>query len=1237
LFIVLGCLASLFGQMGTFTGTVADPSGASVPKAAVTALNADTGQKFRTVTSMAGDFTLAQVPPGTYEVDVAAQGFKTLSRKGLKLDVDGKVTLSLALEVGSESVTVSVTGEAPLLRTADAQIGEVINSLMIENLPQLDRNPLDLLKLTGNIAGTGTPGGFQSDIRINGGREQGLDVLVDGNSVLLGKGHNIGAGGTPTMEQVDEFKVITNGIPAEYGRVSGGLITLVTKGGTNEFHGQGFEYFQNQLFDANSWEQNWQSPYVAGQKAARAQFHNNEYGGRIGGPVVLPKIYNGKNRTFFFFNFDQSKSRSAGNTRLGMAATAAEKNGDLSGLVADGMGPMMYDPNGNESYEQTANGGAGAWVRTTPMPGNGTLVPAAQIDGVAKLVNGYMPLPNHTATPGWSQENAYLGYQSGFGNNTQWETRIDHSITDNNRLTFRFNRQNGSSGQSQWYDPLDPANATTTPGALQSSLGWTWTASPTTIVEVRGSVAYSPSINGYKWPSGEGNWPIDPTLMALTSGMPGAIDYRVWSSNANGWGDNPGAQGQYQYASQDSTSYDFTANVTKIWNHHTIKTGFDARRMYDNNIQDMYGPLSYQGIGTTISNDNTWDTTLNHSPDGRGYADSWGDWMLGTPVDANQAGPINLMSAQGYFAGYVQDDYKVNNKLTLNLGLRWDMETPMTDRYNHVYGWDPNATSPWTIPAGYSWTGALASAGLTPAQISSVPTPSWVTAGRLPNGAPCYVETPACPDRSPFKYHPGQFAPRLAGAYQLDSKTVLRASWGMMYLTATGDLWNSWIVDAGQASTPYPPPRTNGTYGNITSTNAHLFTPSEVIPFNNSTAALDQTVGGFYEGAGTDINYHPAMEQNWNFTIQRELPGTLLVELAYNGNHSGDLPVNGNPQSPFPGQYLQAQYAKLFQTQVANPLGTQTIANNSFDGATVPLGILMLANPAFGGLSVQGQNIGRSNYNAATIKLQKRMSHGLTFLFSYTYSKALDDVGNISSGPGGIDKPYQSFQTISDLYGYSPNDMTHRISFYHDYQLPFGKGRQFLGAPSGWGGKLLDRVVGGWEYAGQFTYHSGTPLSFSALQDNISIASGVSALFPSISGNIGQISPSNFNGNNNNLLTSSQMDVGNGYTSLGSAQVRRFDVTRFSDPQAMTAGNIPNVYPWIRNPGRNAYDASLMKNFGIARDGKIFFQLRVEAQNVLNIRGLGNYNTQWDSPSFGLITASGQDPRQMKISGRIFF
>ncbi|MDR3717458.1 MAG: TonB-dependent receptor [Bryobacteraceae bacterium] len=1238
---------------GTFGGTVSDATGGRVAQAAVTALNVETGQQYKAVTSHIGDFVIVQVPPGNYEIDVVAPGFKTLSRKGLNLEVAGKVTLDLTLEIGSISESVSVTGEAPMLRTQDAQIGEIINSLAVENVPQLDRDPLNLLRLSGDISGdinanspAGSPG---SNVRINGGRMQGMDVLIDGNSVISGKYHALYAGATPSMEQVEEFKVITNGIPAEYGRVSGGLVTLATKGGTNGLHGQGFEYFRNQMLNAQTWEQNWQAQ-------TPATFHQNDFGGAIGGPVVLPKVYDGRNKTFFFFNYEGVRASHGGTSELGMAASQNDRNGNLSGLLSgggSGYGPTMYDPLGDVAFEVLPNtaqypGGPlpaaactvapGCQVKLTLFPNNGTVIPAARLDGYAQKVDALMPLPNHTPTPGWSQMDAYLGYQNSFTTDNRWETRIDHNLTTNNRLTLRFDRDNYTNGQSSWYDELNPGNQQVRPGALQGSLGWTWTASPTLVLELRGSVMHNPSTSGYIFPNNEANWPIDPVMMGLTGGFPGAIDNRVWSSNGSGWGDYPGVQNQDVASLDAQTTYTASAAVTKIWRQHTFKTGFETRRMYDNHWEKLYGPADYQGSATVQSNDNRWDDTINHNTQspGAAYADSWGSWLLGMPDDSSQTSRLTLANAQNYYAAYIQDDFKVNQKLTLNLGLRWDMETPLTERYKDIYAWNPNAPSAYSL-SGYSWTGALQTAGLTAAQIAQVPTPSWVTNGKLPNGAPCYAGTPQCPSNVLFKYHPRQFAPRLAAAYALGSKTVLRASWGMMYLTATGDYWDSWVTAQANASSPYPPDRTDGNTGTQVHTNMSQFLSTEVIPFNRTNAALNYTIGGFGEQAGTDVNKHPPMEQNWNLGIQRQLPTNILLEVGYNGNHSGDL-LTSQTMSPYPVNLINPKFGSLFATQVANPLAGQVQALNSFSQATVPLGILMLSNPAFGGLNLYGQNIGRANYNAATLKVQKRLSQGLTFLFTYTYSKSLDDVGSpasISTGSGA--KAAQSFQTVSNLYGYSPYDMTHRLTFYHDYQLPFGRGRRFLGSPKGVSGKVLDGIAGGWEYAGIWIHHSGTPLQFTTLSDNVSITQGISALFGSITGNIGQITPSSFNGNPNSLLTSGQVNVGSGGTDLGSATGRRFDPSLFTNPVSMTPGNIPNIYPWIRNPGANSYDASLMKNFAIAQEGKIYLQFRVEAQNVLNIRGLGGYNTTYGSPDFGLITSSAQDPRNMQVSARLFF
>ena len=277
------------------------------------------------------------------------------------------------------------------------------------------------------------------------------------------------------------------------------------------------------------------------------------------------------------------------------------------------------------------------------MPGNGMVVPASRIDPLAKIIDGLMPLPNRTPTPGWTQENAYVGFQSSLTNDARWETRLDHNFTDNSRFTVRFNRDNYTNGTSSWYDELNPGTQTVRPGALQGSVGWTLTVSPTMIVEARMSVMHNPSTNGNVWPSNESSWPIDPLMNSLTSGSPGGVDYRVWSSNANGWGDNPGVQGQDVASLDAQTTYNGVVAVTKIWGKHTFKSGFETRRMYDNHWEKLYGPADYQGNATVQSNDNRWDDTLYANTMGSGFADSWGDWLRHA---RDQASPVRAATSE---------------------------------------------------------------------------------------------------------------------------------------------------------------------------------------------------------------------------------------------------------------------------------------------------------------------------------------------------------------------------------------------------------------------------------------------------------------------------------------------------------------------------------------------------------------------------------------------------------------
>ena len=302
LVVLLPCLA--WGQVsGSISGTVTDPTGSVIPGATVTATAVETKAAVAAKTSGEGRYQFLELRPGVYDVQADAPGFKKLTRSGVTLEVAGRITLDLAMDVGTSTEVVSVTAEAPQLRTEDEQIGEVIDQTMIRNLPQLDRNPLELVQLSGNVSGSGISGPTcyaggcgSADLTISGGRTMSLDYTVDGINISTGRWHGIEWTAVPTMESVAEFKVITGGMSAEYGRSSGGLVEVVTQGGTNQLHGQGFEYFRNQLLNANSWFQN----ATGGQ---RQVYKQNIFGGAIGGPVVIPKLYNGRNKTFWFFDY----------------------------------------------------------------------------------------------------------------------------------------------------------------------------------------------------------------------------------------------------------------------------------------------------------------------------------------------------------------------------------------------------------------------------------------------------------------------------------------------------------------------------------------------------------------------------------------------------------------------------------------------------------------------------------------------------------------------------------------------------------------------------------------------------------------------------------------------------------------------------------------------------------------------------------------------------------------------
>ncbi len=450
-----------------------------------------------------------------------------------------------------------------------------------------------------------------------------------------------------------------------------------------------------------------------------------------------------------------------------------------------------------------------------------------------------------------------------------------------------------------------------------------------------------------------------------------------------------------------------------------------------------------------------------------------------------------------------------------------------------------------------------------------------------------------------------------------------------MYISATGSYYSMWSDVVPSTSGSGASDATIAGTGTPELTWQHMFTPDELTYYKHTAQEANYQVGGNLSDVVFSTNTDMPREYQWNFTVQRQLTSSMIVEASYAGNHSSTLLAEDN-LDPFPAQYLNPSLGTLLATQIQNPVAGQILPNGSaFTGSTVPLGALLSVNPSRGSLLVEGMNEGSSMYNALNLRVERRMSHGVTFLVNYTFSKLLDDTGGPSMsfwGNGTAAKAWQPTDTFRNTYGYDPLDRTNRLMFYSDVQLPFGKGRTFMGSPTTTGAKVLDYVVGGWELAGIGLLESGTPLTFGSTGGVSSQGQGAPGLWGFINGTASQISSSSL-GNSGSLLRS----PGDAYTSCGGG----FNCSQFGLPQLLTYGNMGFVYPWIRNPGYFNYDASLMKRFNFTEHA--YLQLRVEAQNLFNVRGLGGYDTTFGDAHFGYITAAGNTPRIMQVSGRVFF
>jgi len=1199
------------GQFGSIAGIVTDSSGGAIPGAKLAAVNAATSVRIEAFSNEIGSYQLLNLTPGAYTVEAEASGFKKGHVSNVQVQVADRINLAITLDIGSLAETVNVEAEAVALRTSDAQTGEVINNTMIANLPQLARDPLALVVLAGNVQGSGARAQPGSDTRINGGRTIGVEYKVDGITGQTGLGHKV-VDVTPTMEAVAEFKVITNGISAEYGRLSGGVVEVVTKGGSNEIHGQLFEYFQNDHLNANSWLQN----ALGGKKVKFAQ---NLFGGVVGGPVLIPKIYNGRNRTFFFFNYEGFRLRQAGQLQTASVPTELERRGDFSQTVYNGISPTLFDQNGTVSFNSAAN----QYIRQTLL-GDGKRIPQAALSPVSVALLKFVPLPNATPTPGTSSMGNFIAPRSSTGNRDVYNIRLDHSFSDNSRFFGRYLHRDSESGNTRWRGEGSTANQTHSKGGFAVVLNYDLTISPTLLLNARGGANHWPTTSGNLLPSdlNTSSVPFD----AVTRELLGTSNFP--SVRASG---NPTLviTDNATVNVSNYTTYDTAASLTKIAGRHTVRSGFQHSRFFDNFSSSASGVYSFHA-GPTHQ---TAGVDFGFGSD-TSYAYGFASYLIGVANQATVAGPTTRANNFNYYAGFVQDDFKVSSKLTLNLGLRWDMESPITERFDKLYLWDPTAPAPFTINPGYNFTAEVINAKLDPA---TVRVPDWVKNG-FPSGALRIANTAEFPSRKATFYRKGQFAPRLGAAYQLNDKTVLRGSFALMYMPTAGaeqaysgsGLKLADGADAGWHAS-------NDNLVHIISTFSNPFQPGQFTRYQrtNKQANFDATQPT--SPAGFSRESHMPKEWTASFGIQRQLPQRIVIEATYNANIGRGL-IGSDLTGQFPTDLFNGGAtgfnSRTYTTQVASPTAGQTL-NNAVVGEKQNLAILQAARPYFGPVTIKGSNIGRSDYHALNLRLERRFSGGLFGLVNYTFSKLTDDVGgtNVADNGGAAgnelgSKRVQTVDRTTSAHGISSLDETHVVRFAFNYELPVGRRKKLLGNPQSFGAKVLDGVVGGWELAGLGSYRIGRPITLTATTPNINNNIRAEWTF----GNF--IDPSNPT-TSNPAFTSNQALFLSTRDPLPTNLNRRFFNAR--DAQLFTYGTLPPIDPRMRFPSSYSYDMSLMKAFYFNEDGRRYLQIRMEGTNFFNIRGFGRYNTSIGTAYFGTITAAGQNPRNIQMSARIVF
>jgi hypothetical protein len=1201
----LGVFASAQTPTGTIQGVVTDKTGAAVQGASVTVIRTTTNETKTSTTDSAGRYSFVFVEPGVYNVTAQASGFRAAKQDNVLVQVTETRPVNFSLEVGAVAQTVEVNAQdVQALDTETSSLGETIQTETILQLPDQGRNPFDFAFLVpgvNNVGNASTP-------HIGGSRNGNNEQLIDGMTNITPEnniGNNISTY-TPVEDSVQEMNVQTNVLPAENGRFSGGTESLVTKSGGNQWHGTYFEFIQNAALNAASFAG------IGQKRSPNSASHQYQSGGTVSGPII-------KNKAFFFFDY-QYQTQAAGTTATDKVPAADFTNGDFTSLFGS-TNPVLFDP------DTVAKNGQGVYVRQPfVVGGKYNIIPSGRLSPVAVAALKYFPKANIAGA--CSSCNNYQASGAVPGTDWHFDSREDADITQKWHSFLRYSMDHNT------YNTFnDFGNVASNGGYGGQGHAWVYSGS------FNNTITFTPKLVGEfrygysrqtsnRVPAGGGFDPsklgFDANYVAQTAKQLQIFPHFGFGGSNNGGFTDLGPLG-YEGLQEDPMAQSINGSLVKIAGAHTLKFGGEFRQLRLNFYQYTYPSGDF-------SSDDSWTrqfpaTNDSNTANPTGY--SIASLLLGLPSSGRITNDPKYITTSQYIAFYAQDDWKVTPKLTVNAGMRYDLEVPREEQKNQMVFWDPTAASP--LQGNASIATSLTASGVSCPYCSNL------------HGAMTIVGASGAKyGRRQGPTQKNDWGPRLGLAYNPLANLVIRAGLGVVYqpsaLQASGTSGGSGD-DGFDVESDYHPSFNNQQSLPV----ASLYSPDPAIgasaqnPFptgyasaqaeTSSCLASTACTQGIDIGNGVSTAYFDSYRTpysiQWNLNAQFSLAWGIKAEVGYLGNR-GLFLVNGDPGLPIDqlttntlianGCTVGATTAQCkLLNQVTNPFQTAIgpgtpyyVPGLSLSGGTVSLGQLQHRFPQYNGVSSFRKPDSASAYSGYTFSAQKATAKGLSFTYSFTYGKEFDNGASPVGYLGPTSGTYADQYNPRAEWGLGAQNVLWDNAASFVYELPIGPGRAFLNH----GNAAASKFVSGWQISGIENYSAGTPVVISGVNNGTTQA---------VYGGLGQ-----------------RPDWSGTSPKLPSKSAKLwFNPTVYSVPLPFEIGNAPRTIG-VNQPSYQNLDLQIAKNTRF-HDDKYNFQARVEMFNAFNHASLGGPGTSVGSGNFGVIQNFSGTARRIQFAGKFVF